>query len=91
MTVRDRDWQVTAILADNLFIETDRISGDTRRVKKSRCECGKEVWIEYDTTGFRKDGKRIFYPYHDEYHHVFRCENCSKPVSESVPGAEYDV
>ena len=91
IVMRDCDWQVTAILADNLFIETDCNSGDTRRVRKSRCVCGKEMWIEYNTTGFRSDGKRIFYPYHDEYHNVFRCENCSRPVSESVIGAEYDA
>jgi len=47
--------------------------------------------IEYNTTGFRKDGKRIFYPGRDDDgYHVFRCEKCRKPVHESVRGAEFD-
>ena len=86
-----RDWQVTIILSDNLFIETDCNSGDKRRIRSSYCRCGKPVLIEYNTTGFRKDGKRIFYPERDEDgYNVFRCEKCRQPVNESVPGAEFD-
>ena len=86
-----RDWQVTAILSDDLFIETDCNSGDKRKIRKSRCECGNPVLIEYNTTGFRKDGKRIFYPGRDEDgYHVFRCEKCRRPVDESVRGAEFN-
>jgi hypothetical protein len=86
-----RDWQVTTILSDNLFIETDCNSGDKRRIRKSYCKCGKPVLIEYNTTGFRKDGKRIFYPERDqEGYHVFRCKTCRQPVNESVPGAEFE-
>lgn len=86
-----RDWQVTAILANNLYIETDCNSGGKRRVRRSQCNCGNPVLIEYNTTGFRKDGKRIFYPGLDEDgYHVFRCEACLQPVHDSVPGAEFD-
>ena len=86
-----RDWQVTTILSDDLFIEIDCNSGNDRRIRKSRCECGKPMLIEYNTTGFRKDGKRIFYPERvEEGYNVFRCEACRQPVNESVPGAEFD-
>ena len=88
---RDRDWQVTEILADDLFIETDCNSGDTRRIRKSRCNCGNPVLIEYGATGFRKDGKRVFYPgQNEDGYHVFLCEKCRKPVDQTVPGAEFD-
>ncbi len=87
----NRDWQLTTILADGLFIETDWNTGDKRRIRKSRCSCGKPVLIEYSTTGFRKDGKRIFYPERDyEGYHVFRCVQCRQPVDQTVPHAEFD-
>jgi len=90
LTRRIRDWRTTEQLNDNLFVQTDYYSGDTRQVEKSQCQCGKEIWIEYGVEGFRADRKRVFYPHQDEFHHVFRCDQCSSPVSESVPGAEYD-
>ena len=88
---KERDWQVTSMLCNDLFIETDCNSGEKRRIRKSTCSCGQDVLIEYNTTGFRKDGKRIFYADRDEPgYHVFRCRSCSEPVHESVLYAEFE-
>ncbi|MFK5951116.1 MAG: hypothetical protein QM500_20365 [Methylococcales bacterium] len=87
----NRDWQVTVILNNGLYVETDCNSGDKRKIRTSKCKCGQPVLIEYNTTGFRKDGKRIFYPENDsEGYHVFRCRNCYEPVNESAQHAEFD-
>lgn len=82
---KTQDWQVTTILPNNLFIETDCNSGAQRYIRKSVCSCGQVVLIEYCTEGFRKDGKRIFYPdVNDSGVHVFRCKQCHQPVNETV-------
>lgn len=87
----DRDWQVTTILSDALFIETDCNSGEKRRIRRSVCACGQPFLIQYEVSGFRKDRKRVFYPHHDhEGYDAFRCEACLEPVAQSVPYAEYD-
>jgi len=91
LTGKTHDWQVTTILSNDLFIETDCNSGRKRRIRKSQCSCGNPVLIEYGVKGFRKDKKRVFYPDRDcEGYDVFRCEVCREPVSQSVPYARYD-
>ena len=56
---------------------------------ESKCICGKEFIIEHGDDRFRRDGKRV-YP-KGELRNLcsFRCEDCMRPVNESVPGAEY--
>jgi len=85
-----RDWQVTAILPNNMLVETDCNSGTKRTLKKSSCSCGQPVLIEYDSTPCRTDGKRIFYPDSDDTGRcAFRCKQCKEPVHITVPGAEW--
>jgi len=84
------DWQITAILSDEIFIETDCNSGRKRRIRKTSCKCGQPFLIEYDAPlTCRRDGKRIFYPDDVAGMCAFRCRNCLEPVHETVPGAEY--
>ena len=87
-----RDWQITAILPDDMLVETDCNSGEKRTLRKSACSCGQPVLIEYDAHSCRADKKRIFYPDQDDAGWcAFRCKRCHQPVSETVPGAEYGV
>ncbi len=87
-----RDWQVSMVLSDTVFIETDCNSGTQRRLKKSKCECGEAVLIQRNVDRhFRLDGKRIFYPdSKDDGSCIFRCRNCLQPIDKSVPGAEFE-
>jgi len=85
------DWQVLKIYTDDLFVEIDCNSGEKRTIRKSKCECGQPVLIQQEGWGGRRDGKRIFYLDDDPSSRwgVFRCRSCRKPVSETVPGAQY--
>ena len=87
-----RDWQVSMILSDTIFIETDCNSGTQRRLKKSKCECGEAVLIQRNVDRcLRMDGKRIFYPdSKDDSSCIFRCRNCLQTIDKSVPGAEFE-
>lgn len=88
---REPDWQVTAILADGLFIETDCNSGKTRRIRTTKCQCGKSVEIQYDANSGRRDRKMVYHPEdRGTGWCLFRCKGCGQPVGDSVPGAEYD-
>lgn len=85
-----RDWQITTILPNDLFIETDCNSGQTRRIRKTICNCGQAMLIEFDAHSARADKKRIFYPDGpDDWWCVFRCKKCGEPVHDTVPGAEF--
>jgi len=85
------DWQITAILSDTLIQETDCNSGRKRTLRKSRCSCGIDMLIELNSPRTcRTDGKRVFLATETNTEWgLFRCPGCTKPVSESVPGAEY--
>lgn len=88
---REPDWQVTAILTDDLFIETDCNSGRKRKIRTTNCKCGKPVEIQYDANPGRKDRKLVYHPEdRGTGWCLFRCKGCGKPVSDCVPGAEYD-
>lgn len=81
---------ITTILPNNMFIETDCASGKTRRIMKSACTCGESFLIEYNTRSCRADGKRIFYPDREDAGWcAFRCRKCHQVVSDSVPGAQH--
>ena len=87
-----RDWQVSMVLSDTIFIETDCNSGTQRWLKKSNCECGEAVLIQRNVDRcLRMDGKRIFYPDNkDDSSCIFRCRTCLKPIDKTVPGAEFE-
>lgn len=87
-----RDWQITALLSDNLFVETDCNTGDKRQVRKTQCSCGEPMLIEYNAqSSCRSDKKRVFYPDDtaDSLWGAFRCRVCREPVNETVAYAEY--
>ena len=87
---RTPDWQVTAILADDLFIETDCNSGAERTVRTTKCGCGMPVEIEYNASSCRADKKRVYHPEDKNTGWcLFRCKGCGEPVHDSVPYAEY--
>jgi len=60
---------------------------------KTKCACGEPISIELmadKSRTCRKDLKRPFYP-DDDYQNattVFRCRQCRKPITETVPEAE---
>ncbi len=69
------------------------------------CACGKKINVELNCKPrcSRKDKKRPHYPdeelpagldpnkYSRHSMSVFRCRNCSQPVSETVPSAKYNL
>lgn len=62
-----------------------------KNIEKSTCSCGQPMLIERNANSCRADKKRVFYPdQEDTGFCVFRCKSCHQPVSESVPGAEYE-
>jgi len=87
------DWQITAILADNLLIQTDCNSGEKRRIRRTQCLCGEAMLIEYNAkTSCRRDKKRVFYADDDanSLWGAVRCRGCSGLVKETVVHAEMD-
>lgn len=61
-------------------------------ITDGRCVCGEEYLIEHDSPrSCRMDRKRVF-PRRklDTGWDSFRCEQCGRPVAESVKGAEYE-
>lgn len=67
-------------------------TGEKRKLRKSTCICGQPVLIQLHGNSLRLDGKRVFYPDElDTGKDAFRCKTCLRPVSESVPGAEYET
>jgi hypothetical protein len=91
MPQNTRAWEITGVLGEDLFIQTDTHSGEKRKVRSSECDCGQPVMIEYNTS-HRQDGKRTFYPEDDKENTlVFRCKQCLSPVHESVPYAGFEV
>ncbi|AJF08214.1 hypothetical protein [Geoalkalibacter subterraneus] len=85
------DWQVVEKISEDCFYEVDQHTGRKRKIEKSRCCCGQPVLIEREGNLGRGDGKRVFYPDEPDLGwDAFRCKSCHAPVSESVPGAEYE-
>ena len=85
------DWQTTHISLDGLHLQADCNSGASRVVKHATCACGQSVLIEVNAKhSNRRDRKRVFYADSPDNLSAFRCRGCHEPVSECVPGAEYD-
>jgi len=78
--------------AENIQTETKQ-GGLIDPVVKTACSCGQEMLIEHGAERtWRADGKRVFYSHDDDSGLcAFRCRNCRMQVSETVPGADYEV
>lgn len=85
------DWQTTHISPDGLHLQTDCNSGTSRLVKHATCACGQAVLIEFNAKyAGRRDRKRVFYADSADNVSAFRCRGCHEPVSDCVPGAQYE-
>ena len=85
------DWQTTHISPDGLHLQADCNSGASRLVKHATCNCGQQVLIEFDAKySSRRDRKRVFYAESADNECAFRCRGCYEPVSDCVPGAQYE-
>lgn len=76
-----------------------------QQIIKDSCACGKKINVELNCKPrcSRKDKKRPHYPdeelpagldpnkFSRQSMSVFRCRNCSQPVSETVPSAKYNL
>ena len=78
---RDRDWQITTILLNNLYIETDCNSGVKRRIRKSRANAATQYLLNTTRPDSEKEEIMI------EYLYTEGAGICSQ--KSSVPGLRY--
>jgi hypothetical protein len=92
LTTPRSDWHTKTITPDGCHLQLDVSSGRERMVRHAECKCGQPVLIEFNARySSRRDRKRVFYADSPDNLCVFRCRSCHEPVSDSVPGAEYEA
>lgn len=86
------DWQTKTIAPNGHLVQVDCNSGAERHIQHASCKCGQAMLIEFDAKySNRHDRKRVFYADSPDNLNAFRCRGCHEPVSDCVPGANYEV